>query len=85
VPQWGRYANPSVRKVLQKWAIQGENTPADRSANPQNSEIGAAKRAASGGSATFGDAVAAIMRLPLSDVEKADAVRRLLAADKGAK
>jgi len=27
----------------------------------------------------FADAVAAIMRLPLSDVEKADVVRRLLA------
>ncbi|MCA9244795.1 MAG: hypothetical protein KDA32_12610, partial [Phycisphaerales bacterium] len=38
--------------------------------------------ATAGGSATgtgFADAVAAIMRLPLSDAEKAEAVRRLLA------
>ena len=32
-----------------------------------------------GGEKTFVDAVAAIMRLPLTDTEKAQAVRRLLA------
>jgi hypothetical protein len=32
-----------------------------------------------GGDSGFADAVAAVMRLPLSDAEKAEAVRRLLA------
>jgi len=31
-----------------------------------------------GGDSAFAEAVAAVMRLPLSDVEKAEAVRRLL-------
>jgi hypothetical protein len=31
-----------------------------------------------GGDSGFADAVAAVMRLPLSDAEKAEAVRRLL-------
>jgi hypothetical protein len=32
-----------------------------------------------GGNSSFADSVAALMRLPLSDTEKAEAVRRLLA------
>ncbi len=48
-----------------------------------NPKPGAGAGATAGGSATgtgFADAIAAIMRLPLSDDEKAEAVRRLLAA-----
>lgn len=41
-------------------------------------DIGAAKGASSGAD-SFAEAVAGIMRLPLSDTDKAEAVRRLLA------
>jgi hypothetical protein len=46
--------------------------------NPQKSTIGAVKSAAFRGD-SFAEAVAAIMGLPLSDGEKAQAVRQLLA------
>jgi len=39
---------------------------------------GGAESGALGGDSGFADAVAAVMRLPLSDGEKAQAVRRLL-------
>lgn len=39
---------------------------------------GGTKSGTSGGDSGFADAVMAVMRLPLSDAEKAEAVRRLL-------
>jgi hypothetical protein len=41
-------------------------------------EQGGTQSGTLGGDFRFADAVAAVMRLPLSDAEKADAVRRLL-------
>ena len=56
----------------------------EQSANvPEISHVrdrGGAESGAVGGDSGFADAVAAVMRLPLSDAEKAEAVRRLLAS-----
>ena len=46
--------------------------------NQKISKTGAVKGAAIDGN-SFAEAVAAVMRLPLSDADKAEAVRRLLA------
>tara|TARA_Y100001954_G_C15745087_1_gene570607 strand:- start:182 stop:376 length:195 start_codon:yes stop_codon:yes gene_type:complete len=61
-----------------KWAIQGSNNPAKTPEKPHIQDAGAAKSAAVTDQAGFADAIQAIMTLPLSDTEKADAVRRLL-------
>ena len=62
----------------EKWALQDQNTPTISEEKPQIPEVGAAKSAVIGGD-SFAEAVAGIMRLPLTDAEKAEAVRRLLA------
>jgi hypothetical protein len=62
-----------------EWARQGSHTSLN---SPQKQDIpgtGAAKCAAPSAQAGFANAVAAITHLPLSDEEKAAAVRRLLA------
>jgi hypothetical protein len=69
--------------VWSDWAAQDSNTPRETSGKPHTPPTGAAKSAASGGD-SFAEAVAAIMRLPLTDPERAEAVRRLL-ADQAAK
>jgi hypothetical protein len=66
--------------LLLKWAIQGENTPAISAEKQQVSQVGAVKGAVKSDETGFASAVAAIMSLPLSDAEKAEAVRRLLGA-----
>jgi hypothetical protein len=61
----------------QQWAVQGQNTPPVSTENQQISTHGAVNRAANP-SNSFAEAMAAIMPLPLSDAEKAEAIRRLL-------
>jgi hypothetical protein len=64
--------------LLLKWAIQDQNTSQVSIEKRDISQIGAVKGAAFGTDSRFADAVAAVMRLPLSDAEKAEGVRRLL-------
>jgi hypothetical protein len=59
------------------WAQQDSNTPTVSLEKPQSAPAGTVKRPAFGGD-SFAEAVAAIMRLPLTDAERAEAVRRLL-------
>lgn len=66
-----------------KWAIQAPNTPQLSPEKQQIPQRGAVKGAASGEDSSFAVAVTSIMQLPLSDSEKAEAVRRLLNASKG--
>jgi hypothetical protein len=66
---------------LADWAVVDSNTPAIITEKPQVADTGAVKSAAFEGD-SFAQAVAAVMRLPLSESEKAEAVRRLL-ADRG--
>ena len=56
------------------------NNPAKPLGKAGISETGAAKSAADSDDSGFADAIKATMALPLSEAEKADAVRRLLAA-----
>jgi hypothetical protein len=65
--------------------IQDQNTPPIFGQKQQIFESGAVKSAASDGNSTFADAIAAIMALPLTDAEKAEAVRRLLAGKRAGK
>src|SRR5262245_27304213 len=62
----------------ENWTGWGSNVPGIRRDKQGVSGEGAAKSAANPGN--FAEAVASIMRLPLTDSEKAEAVRRLLAA-----
>lgn len=55
------------------------NNPAKPLGKAGISEAGAAKSAADSGDSSFAEAIKTIMALPLSDAEKAQAVRRLLA------
>jgi hypothetical protein len=64
--------------LMAGWAIQDLNGYPKPQQNLTTQDTGAAKCAASGAD-SFADAVQSIMRLPLSDSEKAEAVRRLLA------
>ena len=66
-----------------KWTVQDSNTPAISAEKPHIPQTGAAKSAAENRDSDFAQAVAAIMALPLSDAEKAQAVRRLLAGQGG--
>ena len=66
-----------------KWTVQDSNTPRETAKKPHISKTGAAKCAAENGNSDFAQAVAAIMALPLTDAEKAQAVRRLLAGQGG--
>jgi hypothetical protein len=63
---------------VQQWAIQGSNTSSNSPEKPQNAETGTAESAADSGNSNFAATIAAIMSLPLTEVEKAQAVRRLL-------
>lgn len=63
------------------WAIQDQNTPTVSGEKQQIPSTGAVKSAANRGDSAFADAVAAVMKLPLSDAEKAEAIRRLLAEE----
>jgi hypothetical protein len=64
-----------------KWARQEANTLAVSTEKRGISAGRAAKCAVSGANTSFVHGIAMIMRLPLSDDEKADAVRRLLAGE----
>ena len=80
----------SVAKPVEsvKWAVQDLNTPTKTRGKPHISKAGAAKSAASESKSAdsdtadgnFAEALVMIARLPLSDAEKAEAVRRLLEA-----
>ena len=62
-----------------EWPLSESNTLRE---SPEMSTIrlrGGAESGALGDDSGFADAVAAVMRLPLSDTEKAEAVRRMLA------
>jgi len=72
------------RLDLQQWAIRDQNTPTISPEKQHVSQAGAVKGAAENGDSGFTVAITAIMALPLTDNEKAEAVRRLLAG-KGAK
>jgi len=66
-----------------KWAILDSNNPRETGGKPGDPPTGAAKSAAnrhdSAPAGGFAEAIAAVIALPLSDSEKAEAVRRLLA------
>jgi hypothetical protein len=64
-----------------QWTGWGSNTPTIHREKQGANEEGAVKSAVNPGN--FAEAVAAIMRLPLSDADKAEAVRRLLRGDAG--
>ena len=78
------------RLIWPKWCGTGPTLPADvRGATglehpakvpekPGVTEKRGTDSGTLGGDSSFADAVAAVMRLPLSDAEKAEAVRRLL-------
>ncbi len=61
------------------WALQDQNTPQDSSEKPHIPQAGAVESAEEKADSGFAAAVTAIMGLPLTDAEKAEAVRRLLA------
>jgi hypothetical protein len=63
------------------WAIQVQNNQQVSTEKPKKPNEGAAKGAADSPRSDFAAAVAAIMSLPLTNMEKAKAVRRLLAAE----
>jgi hypothetical protein len=60
-----------------QWARQDQNTSPVSAKKRQNGMKGAAKSAA-GLACPFAAAIAAIVTLPLTEAEKADAVRKLL-------
>jgi hypothetical protein len=60
--------------------LQDSNTPTNPREKPHIADAGAAKSAAfDADSGSLADALAMLARLPLSDAERAEAVRRLLA------
>jgi hypothetical protein len=61
-----------------KWAIQGSNTPSKPPEKQQIQKAGAVKCAVDSGDSAFTSVIASIMALPLTDAEKAQAVRRLM-------
>jgi hypothetical protein len=64
----------------------GAEGPEHPGKTPENSQVLPKRGTESGtvgGDSGFADAVAAVMRLPLSDAEKAETVRRLLAENRG--
>jgi hypothetical protein len=63
---------------LSQWARQDQNTLIVSREIPQMSTAGAVKSAVEPADASFADAVAGILALPLTDSQKAEAVRRLL-------
>ena len=74
--------------IYVKWAILAQNTPAETREKPQFTGGGAAKSAADSAdsvsptpttASAFAEAVVMLARLPLTDEERAEAVRRLLA------
>jgi hypothetical protein len=71
-------ANLSACGTFVEWAWQDSNDPTESAGKPAIPGQGAAKSAANASKSGFSDAVRAIMALPLTDAEKADAVRRLL-------
>jgi len=70
-----------------KWAWEDSNRGGESRGKPPSTPAGAAESAAVGaaeGRADLAGALALIDRLPLSDAERAEAVRRLLAGGGGA-
>lgn len=65
-------------KGFVKWAVQDSNSAAIPAEKPHTSTPGAAKSAADTGDSDLTEALAMIARLPLTDAEKAEAVRQLL-------
>ncbi|HAI13170.1 MAG TPA: hypothetical protein DCM28_15790 [Phycisphaerales bacterium] len=63
--------------------VQDLNTSDKTREKLQTHNTGAAKSAADSNQSSLADAIRAIMSLPLTDNEKADAVRRLLQAGQG--
>jgi hypothetical protein len=64
---------------LLKRSRQEPNTPPLSAEKQHISQVGAAKGAVENADSHFAAAVAGIMGLPLTDAEKAEAIRRLLA------
>jgi hypothetical protein len=62
-----------------KYPRQGSNFSPKSSTKPHILQAGGTESGTLSGDSGFADAVAAVMRLPLTDAEKAEAVRRLLA------
>ena len=74
--------SPANADVTTKWARLDSTTPAVSPEKKRIQPSGAVKGAADSTVDGFATSIAAIMALPLSDTEKAEAVRRLL-ADRG--
>jgi hypothetical protein len=72
----GRMAMGGRPKCL--WARKDQNTPRISREIQHFSKAGAVKGAADSADSGFTAAISAIMSLPLTDAEKAEAVRRLL-------
>jgi len=73
--------------VWSDWAAQDSNTPRETSGKPHSPPTGAAKGAADSGQTTPGagdlaELLRTLERLPLTDAERAEAVRRLLADER---
>ena len=68
----------AIADETDKWARQDANTSSIPVEKHHISEVGAAKGAVKAPDLSFVAAVTGIMALPLTDAEKADAVRRLL-------
>jgi hypothetical protein len=85
---------PSQLQPPEDSTVTSDGLPVCRAVCSADAENGCAKhangsdassaRGSDGGDGRFAEAVAAVMRLPLTDAEKAEAVRRLL-ADQDAK
>jgi hypothetical protein len=69
-----RYNSLTKKEITPAGLEQAAKTPA----NPLISQRRSTESGTLFANSAFADAVAAIMRLPLTDVEKAEAVRRLL-------
>jgi hypothetical protein len=69
--------------IYLQWALQAPNTPPISAEKQQVSPTDTSKNAAPAPETNFAAAVASIMALPLTDSEKAEAVRRLLRGKEG--
>src|SRR4051794_19078831 len=73
-----RYSNGGFQMVVLHMVMPGCEHQPKSPVREVMVHRGGADSGARGGDSRFADAVAAVMRLPLSDGEKAEAVRRLL-------
>lgn len=73
------FSNHTPCYAKTEWAVQDENTPPLSSEKSSMGNTGAVKSAADKVPIGFVAAVAAIVALPLTDSEKAEAIRRLIA------